>query len=233
MKIDLNTKNKKILLIILIISIFFVGGIITQNQISLSYFYVEKNYMGEAENLEEIIEIVERFDYETHLNISKDPYGVRILNYSDPEIIDELSLKIEEDRKSHFLQVPFINSHLIYSFNMNRSSFFNITLEELDEYGVPFWNCEGIQMKSESFNICLDYEIIPPNIFLNSSFYPDPIDKNVEYHIEEVITVVISFDYSSPEFLNSNSNSFDQIVVLNESLEIIFICVYNFHRTTT
>lgn len=233
MKINLNAKSKKILLIFTIISIFFVGWITAQNQISFSYFYVEKNYSGEAANLDEIIEIVEHFDYKTHLNISKDPYGIRILNYTDPAIIDELSLKIEEDRQRHFLQVPFINSHLIYSFNVNRSSFFNITLEERDENGGYYPNCEGLQMKSESFNICPSYEIIPPNIFLNSSFYPVPIDNGVEYHIEDVITVEISFFYSSPEFLNSNSCHFNQIVILDENLEILFVCVYDFKRTTS
>ena len=230
-----KSKLKKILLVSILLTVLtgLLSWIPISYNLSYSSFYVNKDYYGDMDNLNEIIEKVENFDYKTHLNISKDPYGIRILNYTDPTIINELSLKIEEDRLRHFLQVPFIDSHLIYSFKVNRSSFFNITLEELDEFEGYFPDCEGLQMESESFDICPSYEIIPPNIFLNSSFYPDPIDKGVEYHIEDIITVEISFFYSSPEFLNSNSRDFNQIVILNENLEIIFICVYDFSRQTT
>jgi hypothetical protein len=226
---------KKIILVSVLLSVLtgLLSWIPISYNLSYSSFYVSKEYNGDMVNLNEIVEKVENFDYKTHLNISKDPYGVRILNYTDPTIIDELSIKIEEDRQRHYLQVPFINSHLIYTFNVNRSSFFNITLEEWDEFEGYFPNCDGLQMKSESFNICPSYEISPPNFFLNSSFYPDPIDNGVEYCIEEVITVEISFYYSRPEFLNSNSCEFNQIVILNENLEIIFICVYDFSRQTT
>ncbi|MHA1730143.1 MAG: hypothetical protein ACTSWY_15650 [Promethearchaeota archaeon] len=227
-----SSKSKKITLVILIISFLFIGWFILQYQNSYTYFYVEKNYLGNEENLDEIIEIVEYFDYETHLNISDDPYHVKIMNYSDPTMIEELCLKIEVDRQTQFLSVPFINSYLKYSLKVNRSSFFNFSFWEWDEYG-DFQNCEGLQIKSEILNICIDDGIVYPNIFINTSFFADSIENNTEYNIEQVILVEVSFDYSKPEFLNSNLRHFNQIVILNNNLEIIFICAYNFYHLVT
>ena len=130
----MKRKLKNVLLLIILIGIIIPSSLIISNVIILTRIYYKVNYGVNVQNLENIIEKSELFDYieyckyrdwwgEVH-NLSRSDYYDQY--HIDREFIEYLKLRIEEDKKKIHL-FPFHEQNFIYSLEVTNESLIYLT----------------------------------------------------------------------------------------------------------
>lgn len=218
-----KSKIKKILLVSILLSVLtgLISWIPISYNLSFSSFYVSKEYNGDMVNLNEIIDKVENFDYETYLTCTQE-LG-EVINYSSREILEKFSLKIEETRQQKFYLSAVMRSSMYYIFTAQNYSYFNFTYNSYDyDFSAQ---CAVLSTESTSIEICYGGYLNIPNWFFNLSYFQEPIENITDAQFSDIIIVTIELQLNN---VNSNYNAYGQIVVLSHNLDIIFVVVFSY-----
>jgi hypothetical protein len=221
---------KKAIIGIFIGALGVTSLIIINHFLILSRIYYRTSYNGNVNNLEEIIEKSELFDYQKNCKY-RDSFGIvhnatnaEIFYHVDRNFINNLKTKIAKDHEEFHLY-PFYEHHFAYSFEATNESLLYFTYN----------NNSIIKLEDETQTVLFSareshYENNPTfwegGWYLNFTLIPFSFDLNSTIQISDSILVKMNFNYDhvygnvGAEFLQV-----DQFVCFSSNYQIIFVFI--------
>ena len=223
--------NRKKTLIGIFIGILVITSVIFINHfLILSRIYYRTSHVGNVNNLEEIIEKSELFDYQKYCKY-RDYSGIihnastsEIFYHIDRNFINDLKTKIVKDHEEFHLY-PFYEHHFEYSFEATNESLLyfqysnNSIIELEDETQTEIFRAH----ESHYENGTTFWE---ESWFLNFTIIPFSLDLNSTIQIHDSILVKMNLDYDHVYGnLGAESLLIEQFVCFNSNYQIVFVYI--------